>query len=287
MKFKVEHGESFVDGSIEDHLIGITKPSIDRMLRMENPADAIALYTFYCYTRKWQHNNAVYATSDYAMTALDWGRDKFAKAKNQLKDAGFIEDIQRKDSTGKVVGWYVGVKFVQNHPTDFPQGGSTIVWETPIQIPITGNKIPITNNKIHPLAEDFEKFWNTYPKKVSKEQTRRAFYKAKPNMDVIIPALEKFKACQQWQDKQYIPNADTWIRNQRWEDEIIVEQAKKEFTPIQTTDKKNPMWKQIKDSGQESECIEWLYENTNSSTYELRCVEERFLLEFRDRVFEF
>ena len=287
MKFKVEHGDSLVDGSIEDHLIGITKPSIDRMLRMENPADAIALYTFYCYTRKWQHNNAVYATSDYAMTALDWGRDKFAKAKNQLKDAGFIEDIQRKDSTGKVVGWYVGVKFVQNHPTDFPQGGSTTVWQNPIQIPTTSIKIPTTNNKIHPLAEDFEKFWNTYPKKVSKEQTRRAFYKAKPNMSVIIPALEKFKTCQQWRDKQYIPNADTWIRNQRWEDEIIVEQVKSESNPIQNSDKKIPMWKQIKAAGQESECIEWLYENTNSSTHELRCVEERYLLEFRDRVFEF
>ena len=44
MKFKIEQGESFVDGSIEDHLIGITKPSIDRMLRMDNPGDAIALY---------------------------------------------------------------------------------------------------------------------------------------------------------------------------------------------------------------------------------------------------
>ena len=287
MKFKVEHGDSLVDGSIEDHLIGITKPSIDRMLKMDNAGDCIALYTFYCYTRKWQHNNAVYATSDYAMTALDWGRDKFAKAKNQLKDAGFIEDIQRKDSTGKVVGWYVGVKFVQNHPTDFPHCGRSTLWEIPIQIPSTGNKIPTTNNKIHPLAEDFEKFWNTYPKKVSKEQARRAFYKAKPSMSVIIPALEKFKACQQWQDKQYIPNPDTWIRNQRWDDEIIVEQVKSESNPIQNSDKKIPMWKQIKDAGQESECIEWLYENTKSSTHELRCVEERYLLEFRDRVFEF
>jgi hypothetical protein len=287
MKFKVEHGDSLVEGSIEDHLIGITKPSIDRMLRMENPGDAIALYTFYCYTRKWQHNNAVYATSDYAMTALGWGRDKFAKAKNQLKDAGFIEDIQRKDSTGKVVGWYVGVKFVQNHPADFPQGGSAIVWENPIQIPTTSIKIPTTNNKIHPLDEDFEKFWNAYPKKVSKEQARRSFYKVKPNIEVIIPVLEKFKACQQWQDKQYIPNPDTWVRNQRWEDEIIVEQVKSESNPIQSSDKKNPMWKQIKASGEEQECIEWLKENTTSSTYELRCVEERHLLEFRNRVFEF
>lgn len=118
-------------GSIEDHLIGITKPSIDRMLKMENPADCIALYTFYCYTRKWQKNNAVFATSEFAMKALSWGRDKFSKAKTQLKEAGFIDDIQRKDSSGKIVGWFVGVRFAQSatlgnfHTTEIPDCGET------------------------------------------------------------------------------------------------------------------------------------------------------------------
>ena len=150
------------EGSIEDHLIGITKQTIDRLLKMENPGDCIALYTFYAYTRKWQKNNAVYATSDFAMTGLGWGRERFAKAKSQLKEQGFIEDIQRKDQSGKVIGWYVGVRFAQNatlgnfsvtelpenHPTGFPQGGSSTVWENRSQIPINGNEIPNTNNKM-------------------------------------------------------------------------------------------------------------------------------------------
>jgi hypothetical protein len=144
------------EGSIEDHLIGITKPTIDILLKMENPSDCMALYTFYAYTRKWQRNNAIYATSEYAMKAMGWGRERFAKAKSQLKEQGFIEDIQRKDAGGKVIGWYVGVKFAQNattgnfsvvdtqenHPPVLPQGGSTRVWESRTQIPITNNKIP-------------------------------------------------------------------------------------------------------------------------------------------------
>jgi len=133
-KFRIEQYErceTMNTGSIEDHLIGITKPSIDRMLKMENPADCIALYTFYCYTRKWQKNNAVFATSEFAMKALSWGRDKFSKAKTQLKEAGFIEDIQRKDSSGKIIGWFVGVRFAQSatlgnfHTTEIPYCGES------------------------------------------------------------------------------------------------------------------------------------------------------------------
>lgn len=160
----LQHDERIEDGSVEDHLVGLTKPTIDRILRMEHPGDCLALYAFYCYTRKWQRNNAVYATSEYAMTALGWGRDRFAHAKAQLKAADFIYDIQRKDAEGKVSGWYVGVRFSQsipqeqwrleaqeNHPTDFPQGGlnhrvdKATVWENTIQIPYNNNKIPYTN----------------------------------------------------------------------------------------------------------------------------------------------
>lgn len=165
MQFKIEQYErcqSMAEGSIEDHLIGITKPTIDRLLKMENPSDCMALYTFYAYTRKWQKNNAVYATSDYAMKAMAWGRERFSKAKSQLKETGFIEDIQRKDATGKVIGWFVGVKFAQNatlgnmsvvdlqenHPPALPQGGFTRVWESRTQIPITNNKIPNTGREM-------------------------------------------------------------------------------------------------------------------------------------------
>lgn len=191
MKFKIEQYErcqSMLDGSIEDHLIGITKPTIDRLLKMDNPSDCIALYTFYVYTRKWQRNNAVYATSDYAMKAMTWGRERFAKAKSQLKETGFIEDIQRKDAGGKVIGWYVGVKFAQNatmgnfsiadvpenHPPALPQGGSTRVWLNRTQIPITDNKIPNTNKEMQETVSAHQALLASHgevnkPKRTSKD----------------------------------------------------------------------------------------------------------------------
>jgi len=165
MKYKIEQYErceTTSAGSIEDHLIGITKPSIDRMLKMDNAGDCIALYTFYCYTRKWQKNSIPRATSEFAMEGLKWGRERFSKAKANLLELGLVEDVQRIGENGRVLGWYIGVKFAQNatlgsfniteieenHPTAFPQGGKTRVCETRIQIPNTSNKIPNTSNEI-------------------------------------------------------------------------------------------------------------------------------------------
>lgn len=129
---------------------------------MDNAGDCIALYTFYCYTRKWQKNTIPRATSEYAMEGLKWGRERFSKAKANLLQLGLIEDVQRIGENGRVLGWYIGVKFAQNatlgtfnvaeipdnHPTGFPQGGQTRVRENRIQIPITNNKIPTTNKEI-------------------------------------------------------------------------------------------------------------------------------------------
>lgn len=182
------------EGSIEDHLIGITKPTIDRLLKMDNPADCIALYTFYAYTRKWQKNSAVYATSDFAMKGLDWGRDRFSKAKAQLKESGFVEDVQRKDESGKVVGWYVGVRFAQNatlanfdvkqienHPTDFPQGGSSTVWKNRTQIPINNNKIPITDNKIQTTSIEEEDLFSSIRIEENKPKKKKLAAIQKPD----------------------------------------------------------------------------------------------------------
>ena len=109
-----ERCETMASGLPEDYLVGLTKPSVDRILKMENPGDCLALYTFYCYTRKWQQNSSVFATSEYAMNGLGWGRDRFSHAKKQLKNAGFIDDVVRKGEGGRVEKWYVEVRFAQS-----------------------------------------------------------------------------------------------------------------------------------------------------------------------------
>ncbi len=136
-------------GLPEDHLVGLTKPSVDRILKMDSPGDCLALYTFYCYTRKWQKNSSVYATSEFAMKALGWGRDRFTNAKRQLKEQEFIEDVKRLDEHNRVVGWYVGIRYAQTatlanfHTTENPQGG-----KTPDKYLGMVNEIPSNNNKI-------------------------------------------------------------------------------------------------------------------------------------------
>lgn len=87
-------------------------------------------------------------------------------------------------------------------------------------------------------AQKFEKFYEAYPKKVSKENTKKWFLKNKPNDELfnkIMEALENYKKSKQWKDKQYIPYPSTWLNQKRWEDDIEVEKTVDEI------------WKELED----------------------------------------
>lgn len=71
----------------------------------------------------------------------------------------------------------------------------------------------------------FSAFWESYPRKESKEKTKQWFMKNKPSEELqskILEALERFKKTEQWQDKQFIPHPTTWLNQKRWEDEVII-----------------------------------------------------------------
>lgn len=98
---------------IEDSLIILTKPTIDRLLKEDNCAELIALYTFYYYTAKWQKTNQPRCTTAYTAKALHWKEDKVRRHKKKLVELGLIEDtIQRNKETNKISGHFITVKFV-------------------------------------------------------------------------------------------------------------------------------------------------------------------------------
>lgn len=73
--------------------------------------------------------------------------------------------------------------------------------------------------------EQFNIFWSKYPKKVSKEQAKKAFFKTSFSDEMfseMLNSLEKFKKTKDWlKDKgQYIPYPATWLNQKRWEDEF-------------------------------------------------------------------
>lgn len=128
--------DEILEGDISDYFIGLTKPTIDRILKTDNPADVMSLYLFYCYTAKWQKKTVVRATAEFCMKALNIGETRFSNARKVLIALKLIEDIQRKNESGKVVGWYVSVKFffngfsgssttVENHSLENPPSGQS------------------------------------------------------------------------------------------------------------------------------------------------------------------
>ena len=77
-----------------------------------------------------------------------------------------------------------------------------------------------------PLArlEEFEVFWEYYPRKVGKKDAHRAWGKAKdrPPLPDILSALAAQKSSEQWTKDhgQFIPHPATWLNQGRWADQL-------------------------------------------------------------------
>jgi hypothetical protein len=66
----------------------------------------------------------------------------------------------------------------------------------------------------------FDTFWAAYPRHIAKIAASRAFTKAikKTTLPVMLAALAWQSQTKQWQ-QGIIPNASTWLHQERWEDE--------------------------------------------------------------------
>ena len=85
--------------------------------------------------------------------------------------------------------------------------------------------------------ESFTRFWDTYPKKVNKAGARKIFVtifkKLTPEqsdqlLTTILNALKNQKHSGQWQkdNGQYIPHPTTWLRGERWNDDVQIQNSK-------------------------------------------------------------
>ena len=90
--------------------------------------------------------------------------------------------------------------------------------------PIDSNE-SITTIELFPYVQIdmFSQFWELYPKKAGKgdaliswKKVCKLSKKERPTLETIKIAVQEQKKTLQWQDKQYIPNAETWLNNKRW-----------------------------------------------------------------------
>ena len=96
-----------------------------------------------------------------------------------------------------------------------------------IRMPLTTSKESRESRELEEEEKSapFDLFWKAYPRKVGKDYAKTCWKKkkGKPAIEVIVAAVEKWKADQRWKDDggRYIPNPATWINQGRWEDELM------------------------------------------------------------------
>jgi hypothetical protein len=75
--------------------------------------------------------------------------------------------------------------------------------------------------------DDFDKFWAAYPKKVAKADARKAWAQTKdirPELTNLLTAIAANCKTESWMKSggAFIPYPATWLRGERWEDELEV-----------------------------------------------------------------
>lgn len=74
---------------------------------------------------------------------------------------------------------------------------------------------------------DFDTFWKAYPKKVAKGDARKAWAQTesiRPPLSALLNAIDAQSKSEQWRrsEGQFIPYPATWLRQERWDDELKV-----------------------------------------------------------------
>lgn len=94
--------------------------------------------------------------------------------------------------------------------------------------PATTNTEPSkTDEAIPPIApkgawSGFDKFWSAYPNRVGKPKAVDAWNRKKPDLDLVLAAIAKWKGSEQWTKDggRFIPHPTTWLNREGWNDQI-------------------------------------------------------------------
>ena len=81
----------------------------------------------------------------------------------------------------------------------------------------------------------FEQFWASYPRKVGKLTAKRSWEKlSQENKQKALEAIVEHR--KYWvakgTDWEFIPHASTWLNQERFEDELVIEQKENKKPPL-------------------------------------------------------
>ena len=157
-----------------------------------------------------------YSEQTKEVLLLNWHKYNWSKSDKLLKGvAKEIEHIKSRDFQ-KIL---LDLLAQYGYDTDTVSIGYTYPMDTSVSVSVT-----VTDTVTEPVNNDFEIFWNEYPKKVGKKDAKKSFDKAlkSTKAETMIRAVIAQKESGQWlrDNGRYIPNPATWLNQGRWDDAI-------------------------------------------------------------------
>ena len=166
------------------------------------------------------HKVVHYSRETKEVLIVNWNKynwtssDKFRKP---LKRE--LENIKRKEFREYLLAIFYGnsVEFSNGYGID------TYCIDTPVTVTNT-DTVSDTGRKVVVTQDQFEEFWNEYPRKKNKDAAARAWVSIKPDEETfkaIMESLKDHKARDaDWIRGFGIPNADNYLFDKRWLDEV-------------------------------------------------------------------
>lgn len=168
-------------------------------------------------------------------SVLTDGKTSIQTAVHELEEKRFLVRTQIKDEDGRYTGceWLIDYKpideerLAQSPPAE-NQSTDTVSQLNTKEQNTNKQNTKEQNTKDISRSQNFDQFWNQYPKKVGKGQAEKAFNKACKNevdFAAIMHGLSeqnrlKFQPMIDDGQEQYIPYPSTWLNGRRWEDKV-------------------------------------------------------------------
>jgi len=153
----------------------------------------------------------------------------------QLKTRGYLTvQLEYKEGSKQILNRYMkinGEGIDEITKTSFQKDVDPIDQKTKGNTK-TNTKTNITVNNV----DDFDSFWKFYPRKASKDASRKAWEKLRPDqhiMQMIADNVKERVEKGEWRkdNQSFILHASTYLNQKRWEDEVLDQQTQARTDP--------------------------------------------------------
>ena len=149
-----------------------------------------------------------------------------------LEKNGYIERIYKDDGKRNrleirttIAFKFAGTRAKRLQSSAMAVNRDSNVGESTSAMAVNRSRKDKKKKEVDTYSVSFEKFWQAYPRKISKKTALKAWERIEMTDDLLkkmLGTLEKQKQSEQWSKDagRYIPHPTTWLHQERWEDEV-------------------------------------------------------------------